>query len=787
MKNQLFNGITHSKMSQNGEEANAQQQAQNLNQTSVITFFVVDETICIVSIASPDGKTHVFGNGIGKIVPDNRITKKGDVQTPSENRKQYTLHLENGKWNVCLDEIFGLPAGTKRIENVSFRQLKYVPTAEDETTESFRQILAQLVSANPDRFCLEDPAKKMEVRVGGTKVRIPKQIFDLVKQLLIRFRVYTCSFVEHLLNGSKNGVCRGDMDLYVLEDLYVLDAKQAERIIDILTKLEFVKDSTDKSNEYTFRLYCDVLCEKFSHEAIIPHFNLPEGSDPAQYYIEVEIKIATEFHKAYESNCLGYFLGLLLSRYFKISISGVWLKHGCGEIPLNVDSFDDFLKKLGINLDGIRTTSEFIERLLASPLISELLTVDDILRLYKNIMGDEKMKHTSKPLREWLHLLVCGLKERFPERFSSLRSELVQERVLDEKSGQTIPVWRVRLFVSNQGSEFEIQMEKGVLFIMCSGKKLFVSTGADKNLLIFSEKEIKSDSGEKPIPESMKVCSRLFELLKEYFDYLKDINSENLIIEKFIGALGCHSEVGIHLGKVGFELMKKIREELMKPLYPVIRMKPASMSGIVYGGLMKELTVVIDFSQFEAFCVERHGLIGDYKSFVIEILNHKIFREYSSSITKATLLLELSHEDDKQMRGEIYDDSIRKIKKLCLELVSLWSIFHNSNVNWEEKGNQDFHISSNTYHEITSDWRPYYLGTSVLGEEVPSDSSAVRGKKQKKKKQLKPDLEEKPQENPVLEEKPQANPDLEEKLQGKPVHVFMDGQTGVVFTMPIAE
>lgn len=710
--------------------------AQNLNNPSIITFFKCGNGIIyIVSIVSSDGKTHVFGNGIGTIVPMNRITWKKESQTPVENQKQYTIRFENGKWNVILgeirvhtfDEIFGLPDGITELVDVSFQQFKYVPTAVDERTEQFRQLLGQLVSTYPDRFCIEEQKKQMEVRVEGMKVRIPQPIFYLIKQLLIRFGVSTCSFVEHLFNGSENGVCRGDADLYVL------DAKQAGLIIEILTELGFVKDSTDKSNANTFRLYLDVLCQKFSHEAIIPSFNLPQCSDPAQYYIEVEIKIATEFQKAYESNCLGYFLGLLLSRYFKISNSGVSLKHGCGDIPIKVASFDDFLKKIGINLDGIRTAREFIERLLASPIISEILTVRDVLHLYKNIMGDEKTKHTSKPLREWLHLLVCGLKKRFPDQFSSLRSELVQEMVHDEKSGQPIPVWSVRLVVSNQGSECEVQMEKGVLSIMCSGKKLFVSTEADKNLLIFSEKELKYDSGEKPIQASLKVCSILFRALKDYFDYLKEINTPKPVIELFIDALGCRSKVGSHLGEVGCKLMELISEELMNPLYPVNRTKPDSITGRVYGGLMKKFhTAVIDFFQFEAFCVQRLGLTGDYKSFVIEILNHQIFRDYSS-ITKAALLLELSSEEHKQLCGEIYADAMQKIEKLCLELVSQWSIFHNLDVNWEEKENQDFHIPSQTYHETTSDWRPYYLGTSVLEE--------------------------------------------------KPVHVFMHGQSGEVFTI----
>lgn len=743
------------------------QQAQNLNQTSITTYFSWNKTICVVSIVSPDGKTNVFGNGIGKIVPMNRITKKGDVPTPEENRKQYTLRFENGKWNIYLDgthvhtfdEIFGLPDGISSHENVSFHQFKYVPTADDERTEQFRQLLGQLVSAYPDRFCLEDPAKQIEIRSGGMKVRIPQSIFNLLKQLLIHFGVSTCSFVEHLENGSKNGVFRGDMDLYVL------DAKEAELIIQILTKLGFVKDSTDKSNDKTFRIYLDVLFQKFSHEAIMSNFNLLDGSDPANYYIELEIKIATEFQKAYESNCLGYFLGLLLSHYFKISISGVSLKHACDEIPINVGFFDEFLKKLGINLDGIRTTHEFIERLLSSHLISEFLTVDDILRLYKNIMGDEKMKHTSKPLREWLHLLLCGLKERFPDRFSSLRTELVQEIVLDEKSGQMIPTWSVRLFVSNQCSENEIQMEKGVISISVSGKKLFISTGADEMSLIFSEKQVKSDSGKQALPESVKSCSMLFELLKDSFDFLKGKNLSDPQIEKFICALGCQLEVDSHLEAIKQKLTKMVREELMKAVFPVSRTKERLMDGKIYGELIKQIKPPNVFYHFQKFCVEKHHLVDDYPSFVLELLYSQIFAEYISQIR--ALSPELSPEQHRQKRGEIYVDAMRNIERLCLDVVKQWTLFHYSDENWRQDETGFFHISSQTYHQILLDGcLPYYLGTSIL-EEITSDSSLSKEKKHKGKAK----------EVSVPEENP----------QGKPVHVFMDGKSGVVFTIAISE
>ena len=712
--------------------------AQNLNETSIITYFDCgNQKYCIVSILSPDGKTHVFGNGIGKIVPMNRITKKGDSITPVENQKQYTIHFENGKWNCYLDgnlvhtfdEIFGLPEGNSSLGNVSFHQVKYDPTAVDERTEPFREILRDLVSEYPaDRFCFEDPAKQKIVRVGGVKVRIPLQFFDLVKQRLITFGVSTSSFVEHLMNGSKIGVSRGDMDLYVRNQ------EEAKLTIKILTQLGFVKDSTDKSNDNTFRLYLDELCP----EAIMLNFNLQAGSDPAQYYIELEIKIATEFQKAYESNCLGYFIGLLLSHYFKISISGISLKHGCDEIPINVGSFDEFLKKLEINLDRIRTTSDFIERLLNSPLISELLTVDDILRLFKNIMGDEKTKHTSKPLREWLHLLVCGLKKRFPDWFSSLGTELVQEIVLDEKSGQMIPTWSVRLFVLNQCFEFEVQNEKGILSIDC-GKKQFISTGVDGKSLILSEKQLKSDSGKKALPDSVKLCTTLFELLKKYFDYLKGINVTKTQVELFIDALGCRAEVCSHLEMMEPKLISDILDELKKPLFPISRKKSSKIDGKNYGELMKNLKHTDCFVQMLEQFLLPDGFIGTINSFVIEEVNC-FFKEYVEELmrfSKEADELDLSLEEQNQKRGRIYDCSISSVQTIGMDLVQSYKEFYNSDVNWtvDSSTGKALHILTNTVHELTDMVLPYYLGTSVLGE--------------------------------------------------KPVSVFMDGQSGEVFTMEI--
>ncbi len=733
-------------MSQKQQTASAQpqpqpqpQQAQNFNQISITFIRCDDGTICIVSIVSPDGQK-IFGNGIGTIVPMNRITKKGDSITPVENQKQYTFILENEKWNVILDgnlvhtfdEIFGLPDGFSPLKNVSFCQFKYVPTAVDERTETFRKLLGQLVSTYPDRFCFEDHKKQKTAHVGGLKVRITEPIFDLVKQLQIDSGVSPCSFVKHFMNGSKNGVSRGDMDFYVCNDI------QAKLVIKILTKLGFVKDSSNKSNGETYRLYVDELCDHFCQEAIMQNFNLPKDSDPTQYYIEVEIIIATEFQKEYKSNCLGYFLGLLLSRLFKISTSGVSLKHGCDEIPINVGSFDEFLKKLGINLDGIQTTSDFIEQLLVSPLISELMTVDDILRLFKNIMGDEKTKHTSKPLREWLHLLVCGLKKRFPDRFSSLRSELIQEIIQDD-NGQMIPIWSVRLFVLNTDSVFhQVQMEKGILSIDC-GKKQFVSTGVDGNSLIFSEKQVKSDSGKKALPDIVKQYSKLFELLKDYFDYLKGINFTKSQVELFIDALKCRSEVCSHLGIMGQKLIRDIIDELKKPLFPISRNKSSKIDGKNYGELMKNLKYNDSFVQMLEQFLLSNGFVGTINSFVIEEVN-SFFKEYTEELmrlSKEADELDLSLKEQNQKRGRLYDCFISSVKTIAMNLVQSYKEFYNSDVNWtvDSSTGKALHILTNTVHELTDSVLPYYLGTSVFGE--------------------------------------------------KPVSVFMDGQSGEVFTMAI--
>lgn len=758
-------------MSQTEQTAPAQAQAQpkNVNQNGIITYTILDGTIYMVSIVLLDGQTPVIGNGIGKLVPMNRITKKGDNTTPDEKKKQYTILFENEKWNVYLggtlvhtfDEIFGLPNGSSSFENVSFHQIKYVPTADDERTEQFRQQLRQLVSVYPDRFYFEDAKKQKTANVEGTKVRIPQEpIFNSLKHLLINSRVSTDSFVDHLINCSK-GIFRGDVDVYVP------NVEQANRIIVILTKLGFQQlvsnpengkpqQAKAKSNDLTFKLYLDILSEHLnvSPEELIRMFNLPEGSDPANYYIELEIKIATDFQKAYESNCLGYFIGLLLSHFLKISISGVSLSLSKErKISIDVGSFDEFLKKLGIILDGIRTAQDFIVRLLNSTLISELIVVKDFLRIFISIMGEEKTMHPSKSLREYLHLLLCGLKERFPERFSSLETELViEENFRDEQSGQMIHTWYVKLFVLNSESQrFEVQMEKGTLWIDDGGKKWFVSTGADGNSLIFSETPLKTNSGKKLLPLSVKLCSELYRLTKEeYFDCLKELNHPQ--IKKFIDSLECRSEVDSHVSGV----VEKICKQFMNPLYPLSRKKKDSMHGEVYGELTKCQPDPDVFSQFQKFCVDGLDIVPNL---------NEIFHDYYSQI--CALSQELTPEEHREKRKENYAIAILRIEELCLELVRQWTRFHNSDVNWTYDETGFFHIPSKTYHETTSVCLPYYLGTSVLIEEDPSDSLPSKGKKQKGK----------PQEKKVQEEKPQE----------KKVHVFMDGKSGEVFTVPISE
>jgi hypothetical protein len=241
-------------------------------------------------------------------------------------------------------------------------------------------------------------------------------------------------------------------------------------------------------------------------------------------------------------------------------------------------------------------------------------------------------------------------------------------------------------------------MEKGTLWIDDGGKKWFISTGADRNSLIFSETPLKTDSGKKPLPLSVKQCSELYRLTKdEYFDCLKELNHPQ--IKKFIDALECRSEVDSHVSGV----VKKICKELMDPLYPLSRMKNSSMDGKYYGGLIKCQPVSDFFSQFQKFCVDGIDIVQNL---------NEIFHDYSLQIS--ALSQELTSEEHKQKREENYAIAILRIEELCLELVRHWTRFHNSDVNWTYDETGFFHIPSQTYHETTRDHFPYYLGTLVL-------------------------------------------------------------------------
>jgi hypothetical protein len=311
-------------------------------------------------------------------------------------------------------------------------------------------------------------------------------------------------------------------------------------------------------------------------------------------------------------------------------------------------------------------------------------------------------------------------------------------------------------------------MERGVLSISVSGKKLFVSTGADKMSLIFSEKQVKSDSGKPALPKSVESCSKLFELLNDSFDYLKGKDIPNPQIEQFIAALGCESEVGSYLEETKRKLTQMVRGELMKKVFPTKYKKPNHWSGEVFGFLIENLIHFdVPFPQFQEFCVKNHYLVGDYPSFVI-LSNIEIFDEYKLQIEN--LSPELSPEEHKQIRGKIYTESTQKIEILCLKVVQQWTLFHKSDLFWRQDETGFTHVPSQTFHgfdKISSDdCLPIYLGISVL-REVPSESLPSKGKKQKGK--------------------PKGNPAPEEKPQGTPVHVFMDGQSGHVFTMPISE
>jgi hypothetical protein len=74
-----------------------------------------------------------------------------------------------------------------------------------------------------------------------------------------------------------------------------------------------------------------------------------------------------------------------------------------------------------------------------------------------------------------------------------------------------------------------------------------------------------------------------------------------------------------------------------------------------------------------------------------------------------------------------------------MTFINEWKDFHNSDENWsiEKSTEKALHILTQTEHELTDGVLPYYLETSVL--------------------------------------------------QGTSVHVFMDGQSGEVFTMAAIE
>jgi hypothetical protein len=283
--------------------------------------------------------------------------------------------------------------------------------------------------------------------------------------------------------------------------------------------------------------------------------------------------------------------------------------------------------------------------------------------------------------------------------------------------------------------------------------------------------------------------------LKDSFDYLKGKKVPEPQIVKFVAALGCELEVCSHLEAIKRKLTQTIRDELMKAVFPKKPKQPDHLSGEVFGVLMKELTYFdVPFSQFQEFCVEKLSLNGDYPSFVI-LSNFEIFNEYHSQIS--TLSPDLSPEEYKQKRGEIYADAMRNVENLCLDLIRQWTLFHNSDINWRQDETEFFHLQSQTSHRIDSrECLPYYLGTSVLIEEDPSETSKgkkkkgnAQGKKKKEKAQVNPAAVA-----PAVDTAPAVAPAVdtavappEEKPQGTPVHVFMDGQSGHVFTMPISE
>jgi hypothetical protein len=214
----------------------------------------------------------------------------------------------------------------------------------------------------------------------------------------------------------------------------------------------------------------------------------------------------------------------------------------------------------------------------------------------------------------------------------------------------------------------------------------------------------------------------LFKCLKTYFDFLDKKNEAH--------EFGCKI--------IESKLVCDILDQLKTPLFQIKPKKSSKIDHKNYIGLMENLVNYCIVQMFEQFLLS-NGFVGTINSFVIDEVN-RLFRKYTKELTRLSKEADehdLSLEEQNQKRERLYNCFISSVKTIAMDLVPTYEEFYKSEINWKVDSSTGtaLHILTNTFHELTDSVLPYYLGTSVLEE--------------------------------------------------KPVSVFMDGQSGEVFTMAI--
>jgi hypothetical protein len=184
------------------------------------------------------------------------------------------------------------------------------------------------------------------------------------------------------------------------------------------------------------------------------------------------------------------------------------------------------------------------------------------------------------------------------------------------------------------------------------------------------------------------------------------------------------------------DCLVKMNQQLLDPEdCSVIYYEILELTELLKGELMKQLfptDLTFDmklikqsvelFSKFQTFCIEKKGLRGTLFDFVFDILNREIIVEYLT-------ILKLSEEQQERKLPKV--DGF--VHQLCTTLVELWKEFRESEMIWKHEELYSINDITGTVHPTSNGAFPYYLGYI------------------------------------------EAN--------GKPVHVFMDCQSGQVFFM----